>query len=160
MSRDWFEGWPGQYRRMLRWRERVRTAIENRLPGDDVYDFIYAFFQASYHLRDWLIGTEACTEEELRVLFAKSSELALCRDICNATKHLDYKRPGIDRAPRIGVEQNPFTKENTWVLHSDKRRPIGDLIKDCVSEWERFLSAKSLLDSSGKPIPFEPRPPP
>ena len=148
MSRDWLEGWPGQYRRMLRWRERVAEASQ----GDDVdavYDFTYAFFQSCYHLRDWLRADDTISKSELDALFASSVELRLCRDICNATKHLRYDKPSIDPRPRIGREWDPWSKTwHGWYLYSDARRPIAELAHSCIATWDAFLNKNGLKGES------------
>jgi hypothetical protein len=149
MNRDWFEGWLGQYRRMLRWRDRL-SEIYGSDDVDTIYDFTYAFFQSCYHLRDWLVSDDAATKNEIAALFNSSVELQLCRDICNATKHLRYDNKSIDSRPRIGREWDPWRKEwHGWYLYSDKRRPISELVHGCVAAWDKFLNEKGLKE---KPI--------
>ncbi|HEY3327006.1 MAG TPA: hypothetical protein VGK14_07510 [Novimethylophilus sp.] len=146
MNRDWFEGWPGQYRRMLRWRDRL-SEVYGSDDTNTIYDFIYAFFQSCYHLRDWLVSDNVATKEEITALFNSSIELQLCRDICNATKHLQYNTPSIDPRPRIGKEWDPWKKESYGLyLYSDKRRPISELVHECVTTWDKFLDEKGLKE--------------
>jgi hypothetical protein len=145
MNRDWFEGWLGQYRRMLRWRDRLMEKYQ----GDDVnaiFEFTYAFFQSCYHLRDWMVSDNAATENEMKMLFDSSVELQLCRDICNATKHLQYDRPSIDPRPRIGREMDPWERDwhGRWYVYSDKRRPLSELVHNCIAAWDKFLDEKGL----------------
>jgi hypothetical protein len=109
MSRDWFEGWRGQYRRMIRWQDRAVESMKGD-DGNEIYDFIYAFFQSCYHLRDWIVSDEAATKEEMKELFSKNIELQLCRDICNATKHLKYNTASIDSRPYIAREWDIYKK--------------------------------------------------
>lgn len=129
---------------MMRWRDRLSETYG----GDDadaIYDFAYAFFQSCYHLRDWLVSDGAATENEMKTLFTSSIELQLCRDICNATKHLQYDRPSIDPRPRIGREWDPWKKEwHGWYLYADERRPISELAHGCVAAWDKFLNGKGL----------------
>jgi hypothetical protein len=147
MSRDWFEGWTGQYRRMLRWRDRTTEAIRGG-DADTIYDFTYAFFQSCYHLRDWLRADGAASKSELDDLFASSIELRLCRDICNATKHLQYDHPSLDPRPRIGREWDPSSKTwHGWYLYSDERRSITDLAHGCIAIWDKFLTSKGLASA-------------
>lgn len=148
MSRDWAEGWEGQYRRMIRWQYRVLNTLNKNLQEDDgneIYDFIYAFFQSCYHMRDWLVSDNAATNEEMKNLFKSSTELQLCRDICNATKHLLYKSPSIDSKPFIAREWDPFNKKTAgFYLYSDEKRPIPQLMKACIDAWENFIDSKGL----------------
>lgn len=129
---------------MVRWRTRV-SEIYRSEDSDAIYDFTYAFFQSCYHLRDWLVSTGAASDKDMQTLFDSSIELQLCRDICNATKHLQYDRPSLDPRPRIGREWDPWKKEwHGWYLYSDERRPISKLVHDCVSVWDKYLSDNGL----------------
>ena len=129
---------------MLRWRDRLMEKYHGE-DGNAIFDFTYAFFQNCYHLRDWMVSNSAATKDEMEMLFASSVELQLCRDICNATKHFQYDRPSIDPHPRIGREWDPWEKErHGWYLYSDKRRPISELVHNCVAAWDRFLDEKGL----------------
>jgi len=144
MNRDWFEGWRGQYKRMLRWQARANEALKYS-DGDTIYDFIYAFFQSSYHLRDWLLSDGVATNEEVKILFSSCAELQLCRDICNASKHLQYDRPSIEPVPMICREWNSFeNKYMDYSLYTDKRKPIPELMAQCVKAWDDFLKNKGL----------------
>ena len=144
MNRDWFEGWQGQYRRMLRWRDRVDSIYRSE-DADSIYDFTYAFFQSCYHLRDWLVSSGVATKQDMETLFKSSRELQLCRDICNATKHLQYDNPSVDPKPRIGREWDPWKEEwHGWYLYSNERRPISDLICGCIAAWDGYLAQNNL----------------
>jgi hypothetical protein len=59
---------------------------------------VYAFFQAAYHLRDWLQNSGATTQKALDDLMARTPALKLCRDVCNGSKHfaLDLRRTTTD----------------------------------------------------------------
>ena len=147
VRRNDLEGWHGQYRRMIRWRDRVLMICGDRNDSESIFDFVYAFFQNSYHLGDWLIADEVVREAEVRDLFRSSPELKLCRDICNTTKHKEYSRgkPSADPSPLLGREWDPFGQDwHGWYLYSDKRRPIGELVNACVSRWDQFLRQKGL----------------
>lgn len=132
---------------MLRWQERTNEALKQS-DGKTKYDFMYAFFQSSYHLRDWLVSDGAATKDEMKNLFDSSIELQLCRDICNATKHLQYDKPSIDAKPRISREWDPFrNKDMGFSLYSDKKRPIPELMAQCVKTWDDFLKNKGLINA-------------
>jgi hypothetical protein len=144
MSRDWFEGWNGQYKRMIRFHDRAKQSLQGN-DENEIYDFIYAFFQNCYHLRDWVVSGGVATKDEMKYLFDNNTELKLCRDICNATKHLQYDKPSIDPRPRISREWNPFKNEAAdFYLYSDKRRSITELMSSCVVAWDEFLANKGL----------------
>jgi len=87
------QGWEAQYRRLLRWHERVRNTVEGE-PTEGQVDFMLAFFMNCYHLRDWLESSGAAASDDLQKLFDNDVNLSLCRDICNGSKHFR-----IDRQP-------------------------------------------------------------
>lgn len=142
MNRDWFEGWPGQYRRMLRWYDRLRGALSGE-DANEIFDFIYAFFQNCYHLKDWLVSDGVATNAEVKALFDSSTELKLCRDLCNSTKHLQYNSPNIESKPRIWREWDALSKTSYgWYLYVDERRSVTERATKCVAIWDDFLNEK------------------
>jgi len=148
MYRNELEGWYGQYCRMLRWKDRVTSVYGDSEDAETIFDFAYAFFQNSYHLGDWLISDDVVPEEEIETFRGSTSEMKLCRDICNTTKHKKYNQgfPSIDATPMTRREYDPFSGDwHGWYLYSDKRRPIVDLISDCAEQWRAFLDSKDLL---------------
>jgi hypothetical protein len=48
-------GWESQLDRVKRWYHRASTATNSI----DRFDFLYAFFENAFHLRDWLRDTNA-----------------------------------------------------------------------------------------------------
>jgi hypothetical protein len=154
-TRDWFEGWPGQYRRMLRWRARTALALRSD-DGDAAYDFLYAFFQSCYHLKDWILSTGDATKLEIDSFLKGSMDMQLCKSICNATKHLQLDQPHVDPRPMIAREWDPWTKaprELALYGHGTTDRiPISDLMQRCIAAWEAFLSAKGLTVPTLPPV--------
>jgi len=80
-------GWEGQFARVSRWLDRL---IKSRSP-EDAEDFLYAFFQNCYHLRDWL--GDVRTQDEIEKFLKGSLPLRIGRDVANLTKHLALNRP-------------------------------------------------------------------
>lgn len=74
-------GWQGQFARTSRWLDRLICARS----ADDAEDFLYAFFQNCYHLRDWVLVE--LTSLPVDRLFQQSLPLRICRDAANLTKH-------------------------------------------------------------------------
>lgn len=130
---------------MLRWQERTNDAL-NKTPADGgtIYDFMYAFFQSTYHLRDWLVSDGVATKEKIKLLFISSVELQLCCDVCNATKHLRYDNYTIDPKPRINREWNHYRNKDMGfsLYYFDKKRPIPELMAQCVQAWYGFQKTK------------------
>ena len=65
---------------MERWHCRALEALDYSIDGlsdNDVIDFLYAFFQAAYHLRDWLQKSGAATKADLDALMDRTPALGL-----------------------------------------------------------------------------------
>jgi hypothetical protein len=124
------------------------------------FDYIYAFFQNCYHLRDWLKNSAAVSEEALRHFMSGNVEMGICRDIANGTKHLRIHSPSIDANPSIGREyhppgwpgKRPGTTESYFILieqagaGQEVRYDLVDLADRCVTHWTAFLKQEGLLD--------------
>lgn len=95
---DHFEqqDWESQLRRVERWHQRAVHVLDpyNRTDRGEAIDFLYAFFQSTYHLRDWLHNSGSASRASLDALMTANHSLGLCRDLCNGTKHfaLDPRR--------------------------------------------------------------------
>lgn len=55
-----------------------------RTPAD-AEDYLYAFFQNCYHLRDWLLGTYS--QDAIDDFLKSTLPMRICRDVANLTKH-------------------------------------------------------------------------
>lgn len=93
-------GWRDQYDRMLRSQSRLLKMASGDLVGNQfssdgsdasapVVDALFHFFQDAYHLKDWLIHDDAVSipRQDIEAAITSSSDLALCADLCNGTKH-------------------------------------------------------------------------
>jgi len=137
------EGWQGQYTRLVRWHERMHSAAQSG--SSDLEDFVFAFFQNCYYLRDWLLKTSTITRHDMDELFHNSHELKVCRDICNGTKHLNVTSPSFDASFSIYREYSPNepSKHRLVVLVDndlrDYQHNVLDLADTCLSTWRTFL---------------------
>lgn len=99
---DHFEqqGWEVQLRRIERWHLRAMRVLDpnDGVAGEEAIDFLYAFFQSAYHMRDWLQNSGAASKASLDALMSANHSLQLCRDVCNGSKHfsLDSRRSKTD----------------------------------------------------------------
>jgi hypothetical protein len=148
------EGWRGQFARMERWHQRALRALDPQQGGNlaDAEDFIYAFCQSAYHLRDWLQKSGAATQAELDALMKRTPALGLCRDVCNGSKHLtlDPKRTTTDHIgvmreyvpPVAGREAG--SRPSLFVFEgqdgSVELQDIAALMNECVQAWRGFCS--------------------
>ena len=95
--------WQEQMKRVKRYFERferLNVGMVHSSPSEHYADDVLAFFQNCYHLKDHLKNDPAFTKhtgEEIEAFVSETPALALCADLCNATKHLILLRP-----PRSG----------------------------------------------------------
>jgi len=133
-------GWRGQYDRMHRWYDRVVSA---ETPDQD---FLLAFFQNCYALRDWLINTGTLNAKDLNSFVGQSGYMQMCRDLSNGSKHFK-----IDQAPRdqdfviLREYDGPSRPPRLTLLSNGDQMDLLDLAKKCLSEWDAFLSQHGLL---------------
>jgi hypothetical protein len=156
-------GWRGQLARVLRWHKRVRAlgVPSSAIDGMPPFDYLYAFFQNCYHLRDFLKNSNAVTQASLDAFIKATPAMALCRQIANGTKHLvlDSSKTKLDVRPSIGREYHPTgwpgkrtgTNEEYFILVEEpatgdvQRFDLQDLADQCVEAWMGFLRNEHLL---------------
>jgi hypothetical protein len=151
------EGWPGQLARVERWYRRASDVLDpgRRAPEAEIVDFLYAFFQSAYHLRDWLLNSGGASKAEIEALFADSPCLRFCADVCNGSKHfvLDPKRHTTARIGRMLEYVPPLPGSDvdgmrpTVLAFQDHGGyvdfvPIDGLLRDCTTTWQQFCSTR------------------
>jgi hypothetical protein len=146
------EGWRGQLARVTRWRQRVVTAA-NGEPSADEIDFLLAFFESAYHLRDWLVETGAVSNVEVDGYVASHIELQLCRDMANGFKHHSLRRPSIDAEFAIVNQYVPPNERGRryrlpngeWtILANGTQLGLVDLSERVLLLWNQFLTQRKL----------------
>ena len=152
--------WREQYNRMIRWKHRLW--LDPILHQGDAADSVYAFAQSCYHLVDWL-GNDSSQDvrrAEAKAYVRSSPALAFCADVCNgsaharlepkqvrvmSTKHVDAVQlllpDETGQAQEIKVERTELSVE--W---AGADVGIEEFAEICVSEWDRFLRERRLLD--------------
>jgi len=141
-------GWRGQLKRIRRWQLRLRAAHDIR----DAEDYMYAFFQLCYHLRDWLLSEKVLSESEVEQLFKRNVELRLCGDLANAIKHRKLNRPKQPREPSLAREYcgagggwfGPARSETFTVLSDGRSFEVRSLADKCLAVWEGALRKHGL----------------
>lgn len=160
---DQFEqqGWQEQLRRVERWHERATQALDpyNRVTEAEIVDTLYAFFQAACHMRDWLQNSGAASQAQLKLLM-ESESLALCRALCNGSKHFvlnPKQHPETDHigllreyvpAPPPGARDSMSNSRPGLLAFVDRQgtinyRRIDELMAECVSAWQAFCAGLS-----------------
>jgi hypothetical protein len=153
------QGWRGHLRRVERWHQRATRALDphNRTAEEHAIDFLYAFFQAAYHMRDWLQNDGAAPKAKLEALMCSNGCLKLCRDLCNGSKHLvlDPKRSKTDHIglmreyvpPPSNSRAQGRSRPSLLAFVSQEGeiefRRIDELMSECLDAWQTFCSELS-----------------
>lgn len=135
-------GWLTQLSRVRRWHRRVCDARD----ATDRYDFLYAFFENAFHLRDRLQDTGAVKKPELDRFFEEREEMRLCRDLANSHKH--YSLSGKPSQPRPPSEAYEYARgrgnlddDSSLVILSDgAKHDAFDLAARILRSWEEFIA--------------------
>ncbi len=119
-------------------------------------DYLLAFFMNCYSFRDWFINSHDLTPmqiQDFKTLFQENIYLQLCRDICNGTKHLNYKKPSLDASPSIvrNFVPDPYFGEHAYpgkllLIHADGQvYNLSELATSCVNALRDFLVSHGLI---------------
>lgn len=154
-------GWQGQLARVSRWLDRL---IHARSP-EEAEDFLYAFFQNCYHLRDWM--PPQFSVAALDSFFNDSLPLRNCRDVANLTKHCV-----LTRTPAQGHELsilreyagpgNGWFQDDTRLVIVTNYRDDGivldarEVARECLRLWCEFLPKCNLVRAVEKQFRFSP----
>lgn len=133
-------GWRSQLARVERWYERL---ISTRNEHDQL-DFLFAFFENSLSLRDWLIDTGVVSQQAIADLYLQHVELRINRDLANSTKHHSIDRVSQDEPPCLTTEYAPEyptfgTERRLIVLSEGHSYDAIKLAKDCLAIWNKFV---------------------
>lgn len=147
------QGWQGQFDRMERWHRRALDALASKHTGaGDAEDFVYAFCQSAYHLRDWLQKSGAASQADLDALMRSTPALKLCRDVCNGSKHLALN--DTTTTDRIGLMREyvpPVTEDECGTIRprlfafedrsgSVELVDLYELMSECTAAWRNFCA--------------------
>lgn len=133
-------GWHSHLERVGRWHERAVAA--NNL--EDQSDFLFAFFESSFALRDWLVDTGTVGQRQLEDLFAGSVALRINRDIANQLKHHSIVRPSQEQPPALAREYAPerlsHAKSRLIVLSEGRTYDALELASECLRTWRDYTA--------------------
>ena len=152
-------GWRGQYQRLQRWHRlihQIGRAKSQRKEMEQEHDFLYAYFQNCYHLRDWLRNSNAVTAKALQEFFRLNEPMGVCRDICNGTKHWRIDHPSVDADFSMGREyvpadcssERPHVNESWFIISGRNKYDLFELADTCMALWDSFLRDNGLLPSN------------
>lgn len=148
------QGWQGQYARMVRWRDRVVAAANGDRSPDEL-DFLFASFESAFHLRDWLVKSDALSAATLDQFFAAHTEMRICRDIANGFKHYSISRPSVDAefavvnqyVPENWPSRYKFPNGEWTVLAGGHQVGLVELAENVAGLWHAFLVRTGLLNA-------------
>lgn len=146
-----------QYQRMERWLDRIAIMAEKgdrELKPVELRDFFIAYFQTCYHVKDYLKNDPKVrvSEPELQSFIDTNDCMALCADICNATKHLylnssgwSKEDPQIDERASATVSAATGESSATFRVNTNSgKKDAYELAKECRETWDEFLRSKGL----------------
>jgi hypothetical protein len=135
-------GWRAQQDRVRRWHDRVQAA---QAGSQDQADYLSAFFENAFHLRDWLLDTGAVTPVQIKALFDGHVQMRLCRDLANAHKHFSLKKPSQSEPPSEVREYVPGNADEgptiaLSVVSDWKKHDLTALAGEVLRLWDEFIS--------------------
>ncbi len=153
------QGWESQLFRLHRWHKRVKeigTANSNSEDMEKEHDYVYAFFQNCYHLKDWLKHSQVISPpQKVEDFINRHQEMQICADICNGTKHFHLTKPrhasdenlsvGREYVPSDWPGNRPHMNEKWFVISGETKLDIFDLADRCMVLWDKFLSNNNLI---------------
>lgn len=144
--------WEQQLQRTKRYLQKFRQVNDGR-PHDqhasNYDDVVITFFQHCYHVKDWIKNDPACGSWSSVESFINATlELAICADICNATKHLTLKTQRSGSTPQITgshLQLNiggeiPAISIKYEIDASDGPMDAFELAEKCVAAWDQFVA--------------------
>jgi hypothetical protein len=143
-----------QLDRTRRWLEKVRN--QTCRYEVEYQDEVWAFFQACWHLKDWVKNDKTIPEPTKKAVIDAahaSPILMICRDLACGAKHLklDDPRAGAG-ASHMYVETLVQSSKPEFVGRVDTFIDPGDgsqrsglaIAAECLAEWERILTGVGL----------------
>lgn len=145
-------GYADQWQRVQRWLERIEAAPRNSTEYDD---FVWAFFQNCWHMRDWIANDQQLPEElrhRVPQLAMKQRSLKICADLANATKHFELRHPKVGsgakhshRVLTVVAGESSKTKIDYYVALDDGQQiSTLDVAREAVDVWRRLLVSEGL----------------
>ena len=145
-------GYRHQLERARRFLGRVYDLIQAEWGTSNEVEFqdmMWAFFQNCWHVKDWIDHDPIvlrATKDAVITTAHKSSDLMVCRELCNGTKHLG-KIPGEASHSHVDSENaDGFTVDMDCVIEDGSGKLISgkELPHRCLAEWERILTSQKL----------------
>ncbi|MBI2446535.1 MAG: hypothetical protein HYV51_01800 [Parcubacteria group bacterium] len=152
-----------QFYRIERWYKRLKEISTKKGQEQSTYyqeDVVYTFFQNCFHLKDWIINSGVLEKNIVDGFIESNTDMKICRDLCNGSKHLAITNPSIDS--NIAVDTTEFfisvggfaeNKAVCWV-HVDGYPSLDALVlaEMCLMWWRIFFEKQGLKLSNNNLI--------
>jgi hypothetical protein len=152
-----------QFERVKRWLGKVENIFKEKqlslgklLNDKENIDFIYAFFQNCYHLRDWIVTSKIINETIVDNFIQSNIDMQICRDICNGSKHLIITKPSVSYDIHKTLHSSIFSSSINnqkpeielyyFITFNGVALNSLEVARNCVRLWERFLKMNSIIE--------------
>lgn len=157
VSFDGTNMWLIQYKRVERWLTRIEEISnpEHQIKPEDALDYIVAYFQNCWHLKDWLAeDPKTKVSKELIEGFIKneSKYIKISGVIANGSKHLTFYENDNRQMPSLSAKLVGDDKHQVWqsatyeISQGNMTYDAVDLARKCLKEWKVFFEKNKLLD--------------
>jgi hypothetical protein len=116
---------------------------------DDVsqQDFMWAFFQNCWHLKDWIRGDVSVSRDINRAIQSAAHQswaLGICSDLANGTKHFENKTAEHSRMDtRITLGKSSVVDAVIDMGDGTTRSGL-EVARQCLLDWEAILTRHNL----------------
>jgi hypothetical protein len=137
--------------------ERWLARLSHVYPGthQDYDDYVLAFFQNCWHIKDW-IRNDPALPQALRDGIEKEvmnhPSLMICADMANGSKHLSLTRPRVGAGAKHShrelkvVAGDPSQTTITYYIATDGNNKVRamDVARDAIDAWRQILKKSDL----------------
>jgi len=145
-------GYADQWKRVLRWLERIEATPRNSTEYDD---FIWAFFQNCWHMKDWIKNDQLLSSSfrsGIEGMALRERSLRVCADLANGTKHFELQKPKngagakhSHRVLKVVAGDSSKTQIDYFLMLGDGSQVNARAIaREAVEAWRRLLTAEGL----------------
>ena len=141
-------------RALARLREIYLGRVHDRT-SDEYRDCVLWFFQNCHHLKDWLANDPSgrFASKDVEGYINDNTDLQLCADLCNGSKHLTIDRNRSAENPRLGGQSATIDVAAqrisiSFAVETDGgARDALDLAERCTQLWVDFITRSGEITS-------------
>jgi hypothetical protein len=145
-------GYRHQLDRARRFLERMEQSVDDMddegMTDVDFQDFVWAFFQNCWHVKDWVEHDPLVSPIAKQAVIAQARQsvvLKVCREMCNGTKHLGARQGAShDHIDTTIVPGGPIIRD-CQIDNGAGQLVSGKLLAhQCIAEWVSILQSQGL----------------